>query len=90
MLKKIEICKPKFHHTIPPFFPCLRVVISGFYVLFPGSMFNHIPVCKVATLLNKVTDFARRMSAGIPRHVTNKELLFQLLQSVDNLRYIEL
>ena len=29
------------HHV----FQVLRGVISGFYVLFPGSMLNHRPVC---------------------------------------------
>ena len=32
-------------------FQVLRGVISGFYVLFPGSMLNHRPVCISSSII---------------------------------------
>ena len=45
MIKKgLKFANLNFTIQIRHFFQSLCAVISGFYVLFPGSMFNHRPV----------------------------------------------
>ena len=42
--KELKFANLNFTILFRHFFPVLRVVISGFYVLFPGSMCYHRPV----------------------------------------------
>ena len=50
--KELKFANLTFTMQYRHVFPVLRGVISEFYVLFPGSMLNHRPVCIWALKFN--------------------------------------
>ena len=43
IIKELKFANIILTIQFPHFFPVLRAVILGFYVVFPGSMCNHRP-----------------------------------------------